>query len=91
MLRHPLKLDEFLNKQKWFNDLERALCRFAISLHVNWDFNVANSYGILRWVFDCEGAYETEHKGNRVFWLRGWIRILGFYLGGGIFYSKGEK
>ena len=43
-----------------------------------------------KFLFSCEGDFVREFKGYKVFWLRGWIRILGFSVGAGIFRRGSE-
>lgn len=46
--------------------------------------------GLKQWLFSYEGAYLKQYKGYKCFWLRGWVRVLGIFVGGGIFF-QGDK
>jgi hypothetical protein len=45
---------------------------------------------VRKWAFDYEGAFVKRYHGYNVFWLRGWVRVLGLQVGAGIF-RRGEK
>jgi hypothetical protein len=42
------------------------------------------------WLFSYEGALLRRYHGFNVFWLRGWICVLGLRLGAGVFH-RGDR
>lgn len=69
--------------------------------HISWwrrpQFQIEVSWSLLpgplpfrKWLIDCEGASQRKYLGFRVFWLRGWVRVLGIYAGVGVFW-RGNK
>lgn len=46
--------------------------------------------GVKSWLFDYEAVFTKTYKGNRVFWPRAWVRIVGIHIGAAIFITLGK-
>jgi hypothetical protein len=39
------------------------------------------------WLFSYDGDCARWYRGKSCFWLRGWVRLLGLYVGAGVFFQ----
>lgn len=63
--------------------------RNGATIEITWDLLPAG-LGVKNWLFQYETQYLRQYKGYKCFWIRGWVRILGLFIGGGIF-CHGDK
>jgi hypothetical protein len=59
----------------------------SVQIEMTWNLT-PGGIPLRNWLFDYQGAYLTYWKNQPVFWLRGWVRILGIFIGGGIFITR---
>ena len=58
--------------------------RYAFGIDAKFKFGEAGDT-IRKFLFSYEGGYHNKFKGYNVFWVHGWIRVIGFEIGAGIF------
>ena len=66
--------------------------KYAFRIDIDFKFGEAGDT-LKKFLFSYECDFVKEFRGYNVFWIRGWIRILGFSIGAAIFlrFSEIEK
>ena len=66
----------------------KLIDRIGITIELTWEFNMSNCLTLRRWFYYGEAEYCTKYQGKECIWIRGYVRLLGFVLGAGIYYAK---
>jgi hypothetical protein len=65
--------------------------RLNLKFQVGWEYtNVQDWYGLKKFLFSYEGAFESVYDKKPCIWIRGWVKVLGFHIGAGLFYSQAK-
>ena len=65
--------------------------RVGIQFEIRWVWNITTTRTFKKWCFEQEFGYQTTHKEKPCVRVRGFVQLLGFSIGVGIFYSPVAK